>query len=358
MTRRYAFIIPLSILLACLFFANGLCAETASDPPSSEESVKINFSTWHPHTSMEVQTVWIPMLDALKEKSGERLTYAIFDGEALGSGPEHYDIVADGRSDMGYATLTWTPGRFPLSDVLSLPASIECKETSTEIGNAVYDRALRGEFSGVEVIELNPCINSHLWTARPVCTLEDVVDLRIRSPGGLQTRCIEAIGAEPVFMPLEDVLSAMENGSIDGIVTCPSMVQSFGLNEVADHCTLVTFGCVGEGLFMNLDAWERTPEDLRMIIEEVCQNPYRTTGGMTRETYEEIMADLNESGVVFYIPPPEEAERWHAAFQNVTREWVIDLEARGLPARETVEIFNEECEKNGVVCVAFPPEWR
>ncbi len=254
--------------------------------------------------------------------------------------------------------MTWTPGRFPLSDVLSLPASIEWKETSTEIGNAVYDRALRGEFSGVEVIELNPCINSHLWTARPVRTIEDVEDLRIRSPGGLQTRCIEAIGAEPVFMPLDSVRPAMENGSIDGIVTCPSMFQSFSLGDVADHCCLMTFGCVGEGLFMNLDAWERTPEDLKPVIEEVCHNPYRTTGGMTRETYEEIMADLNESGVVFYTPPPEEAERWHAAFQNVTREWVIDLEARGLPARETVEIFNEECEKNGVVCVAFPPEWR
>jgi TRAP-type C4-dicarboxylate transport system substrate-binding protein len=358
MKIRYAFILLSSILLAILFFASTIGAETASDHPSSEEGVKINFSTWHPSDSMEVQTVWIPMLDALKEGSGGRITYALFDGEALGSGPEHYEIVADGRSDMGYATLTWTPGRFPLSDVLSLPASIECKETSTDIGNAVYDRALREEFSDVKVIELNPCINSHLWTKESISTLEDVKGLRIRSPGGLQTRCIEAIGAEPVFMPLDSVREAMENGTIDGIVTCPSMVQSFGLGDVADHCTLVTFGCVGEGLFMNLEAWEKTPEDLLPIIEEVCQNPYRTTGGMTKETYNGIMAELNESGVVFVTPQPEEEERWHAAFQNMTREWVADLEVRGLPARETVEIFNEECEKNDVVCVAFPPEWR
>jgi TRAP-type C4-dicarboxylate transport system substrate-binding protein len=150
----------------------------------------------------------------------------------------------------------------------------------------------------------------------------------------------------------------MDNGSIDGIVTCPPMVQFFGLSDVADHCTLVTFGCVGEGVFMNLDAWENAPEDLKSIIEEVCENPYRTTGGMTKETYDEIVADLNESGVVFITLPPEEEARWHAAFQNVTSEWVAELEAEGLPARETVEIFNEECEKNGVSCVAFPPEWR
>ncbi len=344
--------------MASLFFASGIGAGTAPDLPSLGETMNINFSTWHPHESLEVQTVWIPMLETLKERSGGRIAYALFDGEALGPGPEHYDIVADGRSDMGYATLTWTPGRFPLSDVLSLPAAIECKETSTEIGNAVYDRALKVEFSGVKVIEVNPCINSHLWTKEPVQTLEDVKGMRIRSPGGLQTRCIEAIGAEPVFMPLDSVREALENGSIDGIVTCPPMVQSFGLGDVADHCTLVTFGCVGEGVFMNLSAWENTPEDLKPIIEEVCQNPYRTSGAMTKETYDEIVADLNESGVVFINLPPEEEARWHAAFQNVTSEWVIELEARGLPARETVEIFNEECEKRGVVCVAFPPEWR
>jgi len=358
MTRRYAFIIPLSILLASPFLASMIGAGTASDSPSLGETMKINFSTWHLSESIEVQTVWIPMLDALEERSGGRIVCTLFDGGAMGPGPDHYDLVASGHSDMGYATLTWSPGRFPLSDVLSLPAAIEGKEKAVDIGNAVYDRALRGEFAGVMVLEVNPCINSHLWTKEPVDTLEDVKGLRIRSPGGLQTRCIEAIGAVPVFIPLDSVREAMENGTIDGIVTCPSMIQPFGLSDVADHCTLVPFGCVGEGLFMNQEAWEGAAEDLKTVIAEVCQNPYRTTGGMTEETYDGIIAELNDSGVVFITLPPEEEARWHEAFHNVTREWVAELEAEGLPAREAVEIFNDECEKRGVSCVAFPPEWR
>ncbi|MCR3884567.1 TRAP transporter substrate-binding protein [Methanotrichaceae archaeon M04Ac] len=363
MKRRYALTLASSVLLASLFVATSI-DETipqifpSSISPSPGEALQINFSTWHLHDSPEVQTVWIPVLQALEEKSGGRISWTLFDGGALGSGPEHYDLVADGRSDMGYATLTWTPGRFPISDVLSLPASIEDKETATDIGRAVYERALRGEFADVLVLEVNPCVNSHLWTKEPVVTLEDAGGLRIRSPGGLQTRCIEAIGAVPVFMPLDSVRKAMEEGTIDGVVTCPSMVRSFGLAGVADHCTLISFGCVGEGLFMNLEAWETAPADLRRIIEEVCANPYRTTGAMTGETYQEIVADLDQSGVVFTTPSPEEMVRWHAAFQNVTRGWVAELEAEGLPARQTVEIFREECEENGVSFVAFPPEWR
>jgi TRAP-type C4-dicarboxylate transport system substrate-binding protein len=363
MKRRFALTLASSILLASLIVATSIDEtipqiSTPSISPSPGETLHINFSTWHPPESIEVETVWKPMLQALAERSGGRISYSLFAGATLGSGPEHYDLVASGRCDMGYATLTWTPGRFPLSDVLSLPAAIEDKETATDIGRAVYERALRGEFPDVLVLEVNPCVNSHLWTKEPVGTIEEVRGMRIRTPGGLQTRSIEAIGAEPVFMPLDAVREAMEEGKIDGIVTCPSMIQSFGLAGVADHCTLISFGCVGEGLFMNLDAWERTPQDLREVIEEVCANPYRTTGAMTRETYREVMADLKERGVVLTTLPPEEEARWHVAFSNVTRVWVAELEAQGLAARETVEIFREECEENGVSFVAFPPEWR
>ena len=325
---------------------------------SSEEPMNINFSTWHRHDSIEVQTVWIPMLEVLKEKSNGQITYILFNGEALGSGPEHYDIVANGSSDMGYATLTWTPGRFPLTDVLSLPASVKCKEVASSIGNAMYDRILYAEFPDVKMLELNGCINSYLWTAQPVYSLEDVKGLRIRSPGGLQTGCIKAIGAEPIFMPLDDVYLAMENGTIDGIVTCPPMILSYRLYEVANYGTLVTFGCVDEGLFMNLNSWEQTPDTLKPLIEEVCQNPYRTTGGMTQETYMDMMGKLDERGVDFYALPHEEAELWYNKFQEVTRGWVADLESKGLPAKEAVVMFDQECTKRGVECVACPPEWR
>jgi len=130
----------------------------------SKSTLHIKFSTWHPPMSREVKTVWIPMLEELKNRSGGRITYTMYAGAALGKGPEHYDIVANGLSDMGYFTATWTPGRFPVSDVLSLAASIEGKDVSTDIGNTLYEKLLKNEFPGVKMIELNGCIQSFLWT--------------------------------------------------------------------------------------------------------------------------------------------------------------------------------------------------
>ena len=167
-------------LLSALFFVGLLLPLQAA----AKSKVHIKFSTWHPPASREVRTVWKPMLAELKRRSGGRIKSTLYAGGALGKGPEHYDIVKNGLSDMGYFTATWTPGRFPLSDVLSLAVWVDGKEIGTDIGNAMYKRVLHREFPGVKMIELNGCIQSHLWTRKPVRTLDDVARLRIRTPGG------------------------------------------------------------------------------------------------------------------------------------------------------------------------------
>ena len=345
MVMRKGFI---GFLIALTVFAVAPLAATAAD------AMHIKFSTWHPPASREVQNVWKPMLEELKKRSDGRITYTLYAGGALGKGPEHFDIVKNGLSDMGYFTATWTPGRFPLSDVLSLAASVDGKDVGTDIGNATYQKVLKEEFEGVKVIELNGCISAYLWTTKPVRTLEDCKGLRIRSPGGHQTPYIESLGAEPVFMPLGDVYMAMETGTIDGLVTCPPLVLAFKLYEVAKHGALATFGCVTEGVVMNQKSWDRAPDDLKPIIMEVAGNPFATTGGLNTEVYKAMMEDLEKHGVDLYRLPPEEAQRWYALFQEDTREWIKRLEEKGLPAAEAVAVYQDECKAHGVECVACP----
>jgi TRAP-type C4-dicarboxylate transport system substrate-binding protein len=323
----------------------------------SQSSMNLKFSTWHPPLSREVKTVWIPMLEELKKRSHGRITYTLYAGGALGKAPEHYDIVANGLSDMGYFTATFTPGRFPMSDVLSLAAWVDGKDVGTDIGNAMYDRILAKEFPGVKMIELNGCIQAFLWTTKPVRTIEDVKGMRIRSPGGHQTNYIKALGAEPVFMPLGDVYLSMQTGTIDGLVTCPPLVLAFKLFEVAKYGTVSTFGCVTEGVIMNQKTWEKTPDDLKPIILEVCKNPFRTSGGLNRDVYKVMMKEIADKGVNLYQIPKEQQARWAKLFQEETKKWVQDLEAKGIPAKEAVLYYNEEGHKHGVESVAFPVEW-
>jgi len=322
------------------------------------QNTNIKFSTWHPPVSREVKTVWTPMLEEVKKKSAGKIGYTMYAGAALGKGPEHFDIVAKGLSDMGYFTATWTPGRFPLTDVLSLAVWVDGKDVAADIGNAVYNRALKDEFKNVKVLELNGCIQSFIWTKKPVSKMADLKGMKLRSPGGHQTNYIKSLGAEPVFMPLGDVYMAMETGTVDGIVTCPPLILAYKLFEVAKYATVLTFGCVSEGTVMNMNSWNRLPADQKKIVEEVCTNPFRATGGLDKGDYQVIMKDIQKSGVKLIDLPKPEAELWYKSFQDVTRKWVHDLEAKKLPARKVVAIMNEECEKRKVNLVACPPEFK
>ena len=345
----------LGVLLAIALAAGFMCATPAA---ADESKFHIKFSTWHPPVSREVKTVWIPMLEELKKRSNGRITYTLYAGGALGKGPAHYDIVKNGLSDMGYFTATWTPGRFPLTDTLSLATWVNGKDIAADIGNEMNKKVLNKEFKDVKVLELNGCIQAFMWTKKPVRTMEDLKGMKIRAPGGHQTNYIKALGAEPVFMPLGDVYLALETGTIDGLVTCAPLVLAYKLHEVAKNGVVATFGCVSEGVVMNKKSWERCPDDLKPIIEEVAGNPYKTTHGLNREVYATMMKEIKDKGVNLYELPAEEQARWSNAFQQETKKWVAELEKKGLPAKDTVKMYNKIAEAHGTSCVAFPAEWK
>jgi len=322
------------------------------------QKVNLKYTTWAPPLSPDMKSVWGPLFEEIKKRSADGITYTFYAGGALGKATEQYDLVANGVADIGYFNATFSPGRFPLTDVLSMSAGIDDKETATEIAKPVYDRFLHREFQDVKVLELNGCFTGYLWTRKPIHALEDIKGLRIRTPGGFQTRYTKALGAETVFTPPGDIYMSLQTGVVDGVVTCPMAMQVFRLAEVVKYGTLIPFGCTSEGLIMNKKVWEKLPENYKRLMTEMTQNPYRTTKGLRKEAYASMMKGIGDKGVILSELRSEETERWFEKFRDVTREWVADLERKGLPAKEVVKIYNEECEKRGVRFGAFPRQWK
>ncbi len=317
----------------------------------------LKFSTWHPAVGREVKTVWVPMMDAIKEESGGELKYTMYAGGALGKGPAHYDIIKNGMSDLGYFTATWTPGKFPLSEALSMAMWIDGKDKAAAIGNELYESALQHEFQDVHLLELNGCIQAFLWTKEPVKSLKDVKGLKIRTPGGLQTQYIKNLGAEPVFMPLGDVYTSLDTGAIDGVVTCPPLVLAFKLHEVVKHGVVATFGCVTEGLAMNKKKWNKLDDKAKETITKLTKNPFAHTHGLDQKTYKEMIVELKAKGVILQELDPATQEKWYASYQQVTRDWVA-AQKDPKQAEEVVRKLAKIVAKHGSDAVAVPPEWK
>jgi TRAP-type C4-dicarboxylate transport system substrate-binding protein len=216
-----------------------------------------------------------------------------------------------------------------------MAADVRGKEIATDIGNQMYEKALTRSLRDVKVLELNGCISAYLWTTKPVKSLADLKGMKIRTPGGLQTSYIKALGAEPVFMPLGDVYLALETGTIDGLVTCPPLVLAFKLFEVAKYGVITTFGCVTEGVVMNQEEpGTRHRQICKRSSRRWCGNPFKTTHGLDYGTYQEMMKTIKSKGVSTYELPQAEADAWAKRFQGVTKEWVKSWRAKARRPRK------------------------
>ena len=108
---------------------------------------------------------------------------------------------------------------------------------------------------------------------------------------------------------------------------------------------------------MNKKSWEKTPPDLQKIIMDVVGNPFATTHGLDKKTYATMMKEIKAKGVDVYDLPAAQQAEWSKKFQNATREWVANLEKKGLKAKEAVIMYTKVANEMGTQCVATPPEW-
>jgi TRAP-type C4-dicarboxylate transport system substrate-binding protein len=139
----------------------------------------------------------------------------------------------------------------------------------------------------------------------------------------------------------------MRRGVIDGAVMVPYMMKIYRIHEVTKFTLKFHMGCALAENMMNKNSWERLPDDLKPIVEAAGRMAAQSKYISGDYTEMKEMAAVAKAGPVYVLPAQEEA-RWSKAMKPVVDRWVADMEAKGLPAREVVSIFREECTKRGV----------
>lgn len=214
-----------------------------------------------------------PWSEEAADRSGGGLKIRIYPGGALGKGPvAQYKRAVDGVADIAFGLPGFTSELFPRTGVVELPGIAATAEDAThKLWNAMGE--LAPEFRQVKLLALWTDERQVLMSRKkPIRSVADMKDLNFRVPSRTQGEAIKALGAVPVFMPIDQVHNALNTGVIDGALTGPSAIVSFKLNEVAKFYT--TGWPLGRSPFflvMNNRAFDRLSDDHKAIVD-------RTTG--------------------------------------------------------------------------------
>src|SRR3954463_3529189 len=288
--------------------------------------------------------------EKLEKQSNGRLVFKHFPGAQMAPAPGHYDLARSGQADVSWFLHGGTPGRFPLTELISLPYMVGSAEIGTKTLN---DRDLRSKYldaehRGVHVLLLLPHQPGNVHTTKkPIRTTEDLKGLRIRFAAPTIRDFVAALGGTPVGVAPPDQLEMLQKGTLDGVfIDYGGAGIAFKMGGTIKHTTEMYSYVSSFGVAMNPEFYAKLPADLKKMVDDSVQGVEKEVG----EGWDALdgigkKALLDGGDQPIRLSQSEDV-KFRKIGAGVTEAKIKELEGKGLPARAVHDMMVKLSEKN------------
>jgi TRAP-type mannitol/chloroaromatic compound transport system substrate-binding protein len=157
---------------------------------------------------------------------------------------------------------------------------------------------------------------------KPITKLDDIKNLKIRSPQGLTADILTKLGASIVVLPGTEVYSALDKGVVDAADwATPSMNQRVGLHEVAKHPVRLFHSMPVQEFTVNAAEWKRLPDDLKGLVTAAVRQWCWDQIQRVAVDDVRVVNELRAKGTVETRLSPEEQKQLRDLAQKTWEEW-------------------------------------
>jgi TRAP-type C4-dicarboxylate transport system substrate-binding protein len=223
-------------------------------------------------TLNDTQHEWMKRFAAAVEKdSGGRIKGEIYPASQLGSIPRQIEGTQFGSIQAWIGPPEFLVGVDERYEALSAPGTFSAEQDARLINDpAVRDMMLGlGGNKGLTGIGLFPLAPSGIVARKPVRHLAEFKGMKIRvlaSP--FQLEMIKRLDASPVAMSLGDVLTALQQGALDGALGSIPVFGPMHYVDAAKYDTEIGQPYVNTIVVMNKKWLEALPPDLQKIVRD------------------------------------------------------------------------------------------
>ncbi|WP_430475511.1 TRAP transporter substrate-binding protein [Thalassospira lucentensis] len=214
------------------------------------------------------------LAEYITKASDGRLKVTVFGAGEIVPAFEAIDAVGSGTVEMGHGAPYYWKGKVDATQyIAAMPFGLNAQEQ-----NAWFQWGGGQELADKVYAELNckffPSGNTGTqmggWFNKEMNTLADYQGLKMRIPG-LGGEVVKAAGANVVNLPGGEIPPALQSGAIDATEWVgPYNDLAFGLYKSAKYYYYPGWHEPATVLdnFINLDAWNALPDDLKAIVEQ------------------------------------------------------------------------------------------
>jgi TRAP-type C4-dicarboxylate transport system substrate-binding protein len=209
----------------------------------------------------------------IEARSGGKIKVEFYPANQLGPIPATVEGTALGTIEAVVPASGFFIGLEPRFQVFDAPGLFN------DLGHAqrvFADPAVRkqlatlGNSKGVEPIAILAHGPMLLLSHKPIRAVTDFKGQKIRVPGAapLQIEPFKKLGAAPVSMPLGEVLSAMQNRTIDGLIASATVFTAFKYYDVAKGLTALPGSFLIAPVMANSNFLKSLGPELQAMVRE------------------------------------------------------------------------------------------
>jgi TRAP-type transport system periplasmic protein len=324
----------------CFIIAAGLVM-LSCPPASAADPVVLKFSSYLPPTH-HLQVSWQWVADQIDKRTNGRVKIRMYPSESLHSAKKGFEVLRSGITDITAAFPAYDPTGFNLVYAGELPFKFPSAHVAVRVMTELYPEYMKAEYekTGAKLAFWNNTSNYFfVATRKPIKTLADLKGMKIRSPGGLVTDTLKALGAVPVMMPTPEIYEAIEKGIVDGTFLTPSSAMSYRLYEVGKYLNVLPVSCLDIPVAISPRAWKKLTPELQAIVYQVfLEGSMNVADGYENDSAKAIEGWTQKGGTVVRIDE-KEAQKFKAAVQEVDDVWIARCEkaGKGAQAREMLQ---------------------
>lgn len=276
----------------------------------------------------------------LKEATKGEISFEVYSSGSLVPAPTTMQGIADGVAQLGIVYPGYTPSELPLNNVINDLVFVSDDDIAAafawvELG--LTNKQLQSEWQengGLFVGGYATPVYNFVCM-KEVSTPETAKGMKIRTAGTAQTAWVQALGAIPVSVPIADVYSGLERGSLDCTMTDPTNLDKGNkFWEVAKTINKLPMGVVlGATYVYNADFWnDLTPENRRAIFDQ-------TAVGLARSQVayhvgvKDALAGSEQRGLKITDANPE----MQAKLDAFKKEMILNLAKRSMDERKIAD---------------------
>ncbi len=333
------------IVFFCLLFALTLIVGFTGPVQAQEKVIKLKYSNFFPpsHKNSILSEQWGKEIE---KRTNGRVKVTYFAGNTLTPPTQTYDSVVKGIADVGQSLVGYSPGRFPLTEVLALPLGYSTGYQATKLANGFYNKFKPKEFDDTQVMYFHGHGPGMFNTKKVISSLDDVKGLRIKA-NAENAAIVTAVGGAPVSLPITETYDGLQKGLIDGVLLPIEPIKGWKFYEMIK--TIVeNYGMTYTApifVVMNKDKWNSLPKDIQEIISQVNAEWIEKQGNQWNELDKEAKEFAIGKGIKIATATPEQQAQTVEKMKPILSEYVANMKTKGLPGDEALK-FSQDFIKN------------